>query len=272
MFRSDQALWYNLGVWGQLGYAVPNFGNDPTTLNSGIFKVTEMMGRNLSAIMHHPDVLSRTPPSINTLTRIHKMILRARTILGGRAVPSGQKNMDAVHTSPSEQATLIFPVPYFRVRNSWMKEYCGLTLNALSEAMQHTENAKPFEISEAFAGVVGQYLHRIYRLMATELFQVDVEEAKDLGYTMTQEILDSYNPSSVFSTTEMIDVVPPFSQIPTEDDLRVLTDGIPASHLVGLTKYPSDESPSEGQNEENEEGTTAKPEGTENAPAFYPHV
>ena len=54
-FGTDEILWYNVGEWGNMGYAVPNFGNDPTSLNATICKLVSLMGRNLSAVMHHSD-------------------------------------------------------------------------------------------------------------------------------------------------------------------------------------------------------------------------
>lgn len=238
-FKSDQVLWYNVGVWGELGYAVPNFGDDPRTQNQTIQYLTAVMGRNLSAVMHHPDADLRVPPSINTLTRIHKLIVRARSILAGRAVPSGTPDFEAVHVQPGMVEHLIFPVPYFKVRSPFLKEYCGLLLNGLSEAMQHTENRKPYEISVNFSGLIGAYLQRIYRRMATELFGVSTADASKLDFTLTDAMLAAYNPSAYFTSTELIDRVPPIENVATEDDLSVLTDGIPASQLVGLARYPS---------------------------------
>lgn len=238
-FKTDQALWYNVGVWGELGYAVPNFGDDTTTLNDGIHYLTTVVGRNLSAIMHHPDVDLRTPPSINTLTRIHKLVLRARQILSGRDVAPGEADMESVHTSPAQLVHLVFPVPYFKVRNPHLKQYCGLVLNALAEMMQHTENRKPYEISTRFSGTVGQYLHRVYRLMATELFGIEADKAKALDFTLSDADLKAYDPGKWFTSTEMIDTIAPIQMVPTEDDLLVLTDGIAATQLVGLSAYPS---------------------------------
>ena len=238
-FRTDQHLWYNVGVWGELGYAVPNFGDDRATLNTTIHYLTGVIGRNLSAVMHHQDTLMRVPPSINTLTRVHKLITRARSILSGRQVPPGMANFESTHVSPAEQEFVIYPVPYFRVRNPWMKEYCGLVLAALSEAFQNTENTKAYEISTAFSGLIGQYLHRVYRLMATELFQVSADAASQPDFTLSEEQLRAYDPGLWFTQTELVDTVPHLGLIPTEDDLRVLTDGIPATKLVGLQKWPS---------------------------------
>lgn len=241
IFKTNQALWYNVGVWGRHGYAVPNYGLGARSENQTIHYLVAMMGRNLSAIMHHQDADLRVPPSINTLTRVHKLIVRARGILAGRAVPPGSPDFEAVHVQPGTLEHLIFPVPYFRVRNGFLKEYCGLVLNCIAESCQHTENRKPYEISLNFAGLVGAYLSRIYRRMATELFQVPADEAAKPDFTLTSDVLASYNPSAFFTSTEMIDLTPPINEVPSDLDLRVLTDGIPATQLVGLCKYPSGE-------------------------------
>lgn len=240
-FRSDQIYWYNPpgAVWGALGYACPNFGNDPATLNTTIHYLVNVIGRNLQAIMQHADADLRVPPSINTLTRIHKLIIRARGILAGRGVPPGTPNMESVHASPAPQEFIIYPTRYFHVRNPWMKEWCGLVLTSLAEAMQHTENRKAYEISTTLSGIIGQYLHRVYRLMATELFGVPAADAAKLDFTLTDAQLSAYDPAKWFTQTELIDTVPRLDEIPTEDDFEVLSNGIPASKLVGLQMYPS---------------------------------
>ena len=239
MFGTDEPLWYNVGVWGELGFAVPNFGNDTGSINSTIHKLVSVIGRNLQAVMLHGDANRRTPPSINSCTRVHKLVVRARSILAGRAIAPGTPNMEAVHSTPARREFVIFPLPYFKVRNEFMKEWAGLALDALSEAMQHTENAQALEVSLNFSGLVGQYLHRIYRLMATELFGVPVADASKLDFTLTDAQLAAYDPGKYFTQTEMIDTVPLLASLPTEDDLETLTNGIVASQLVGLQRYPS---------------------------------
>lgn len=238
-FRSDEILWYNVGVWGRLGYACPNFGQDPTTLNETINYLTQVVGRNLFAIMQHSDADLRVPPSINTLTRVHKLITRARAILAGRALAPATPRMEPTHSTPAPQPFLVYPCPYWRVRSPWLKEWCGLILYSLGEAMQHTENRVEYEISTAFAGTVGQFYQRIYVRMAVELFGVDSKVASDPTFTLSDDQLKSYDPSKFFTSTELIDVVPAFTDLPTEEDMRVLSDGIPASQLLNLSSYPS---------------------------------
>lgn len=240
-FRSDEIMAYDPGgnsVWFQLGYGCPSFGDDPQTLNSSIAYLVSSLGRNLSAVMHHRDADLRVPPSINTLIRVHKLVVRGRTILASRAVPENKPNFEAVHATPAREDFLIFPCPIFRVRSMWLKEWAGLTMNAISEACQHTENAKEYEISTSFAGLIGQYLQRIYVRMATELFQVPLVDAEKSDFTLSEQHFNSYNPSKFFTSTELIDIVPSLDMMPTEDDLRLVTDGIPASQIVGMRPWP----------------------------------
>jgi hypothetical protein len=239
-FGTDQILWYNQGAWGELGYAVPNFGDNPTTLNAGIQYLTSVMGRNLSALLHgNPDVDLRSPPTINTLVRVHKLILRFRQITGNRKVGPGTPMQEAVHSSPAELDHLVYPVPYFKVRNGWIKEWSGLVLMAISEAIQHTDNRRTFDFSEQFAGIISQYMQRIYRNMAVELFGTDAVKAAALDFILTDAELSAYDPTKFFTSTEMIDTIPAPTLTPTEDDLRLLTDGLPASMVTGLQKWPS---------------------------------
>lgn len=237
--NNDAFLYYNVGDWAKYGLAVPNWSNDTQSQNDTIRYLTQVMGRNLQSIMLHTDARLSTPPSINTLTRIHKLCTRARSILSSRAVPAGTPNMESAHAIPAPEVFLVFPTPYFKTRNQWLKQYCGLILLALTEAMQHQENAKPLEISEAFAGLVGQYIQRVYRLMAIELFRVPMETASAGDFTLSPEQLAAYNPSEWFTSTEMIDTVPSLIDWPTEDMLFPLTEGIPITQLPVLGPYPS---------------------------------
>jgi len=235
----DAFLHYNVGDWENYGLAIPNFGNDPDSQNSTVRYLVEVTGRNLQAVMWQPDAMLRSVPTINTLTRLHKLCTRARSILSSRAVPPGKLNMESAHAIPAREDFLVFPVPYFKVRNGWLKEYAGLVLTGLTDAMQHQENARPLEISTDFASAFGQYFQRIYIRMCVELLRIPQADAEQPDFTLTQEQLSAYNPSLYFTSTELIDTVPREFDRPTEDDLEVLTNGIPCSVLPKLNRYPA---------------------------------
>lgn len=236
---NDAFLWYNVGDWANYGLAVPNYANDQTSQNSTIRYLVEVMGRNLQACMWHTDARRRTPPSINTITRIHKLCVRARSILATRAVPHGTPKMESKHAVPAPEDFVVYPTPYFRVQNAWMKEYAGLVLLALTDAIQHTENAETMEISTDFAAQIGQYIQRIYLRMSVELLRIDPTAASAPDFTLTDDQLRTYDPTQWFSSTEAIDTVPSLSDWPTEDRLKPLTDGIPVSQLPVLGRWPA---------------------------------
>lgn len=237
--NTDAVLWYNVGVFGRIGYGVPNFSNDVGSLNQNILDLVDMTGRNLFAIMHHEDVDLRTPPSINTLRRIHKLYMRSVQILAGRAVPPGTNNLETAHFNPGGEMFRVYPVPYFRVRNQYLKRWAGLIMMAMAEAMQHTENRKAVEISTTFAGQIGQYYTRVYQNMAIELFGKTRELATVPGFILTEVELAEYDPTKFFTGTELVDTVPPLNNVLTEDRLGVLSDGINTTDLPQLQPWPT---------------------------------
>jgi hypothetical protein len=189
--------------------------------------------------MHHEDVDLRIPPSINTAKRIHKLYIRAANILAGRAVPPGENNLEVIHSRPSGEVFRVFPVPFFLVRNQFMRRWAELILISLAEAMQHTENRKSMEISTAFAGQVGQYLKRVYTNMAIELFGKTREVANADGFALSDADFAAYNPGDFFTQTEMVDTVPRLDRVFTEDRLEILAEGIPVTELPELTPWPT---------------------------------
>lgn len=266
--KNDAFLWYNVGDWSTYGLAVPNYGDDLNSQNSTIRDFTNTIGRNLQRMMWDVDARMRTPPSINTIRRIHKLCVRARSLFASRAIPPGQNNMESAHALPAPEEFCVYPTPYFNVRNSWMKDYCGLALLALTEAIQHTENARPMEISTDFGGLIGQYFNRIYQRIAVELLQVPIADVQAPGFTITEEQMIAYNPAQWFTSTEMTDTVPPLGDWPTEDDLKLISDGIPVSRLPLLGRYPS--AAGNGTAVNNGGGTAATASANPSGASFLP--
>lgn len=238
--NTDAVLWYKVGVFGEAGYAVPNWSNDVGSLNPQILDWVDLVGRNLFHVMHHEDVDLRIPPSINTCKRVHKLYLRAANILAGRAVAPGDDNMEALHSRPAGEVFRVYPIPFFKVRNPFLRRWAGMVLVSLAEAMQHTENRKEMEISTAFAGQVGQYLRRVYVNMAIELFGKTRDEANAPGFVLSDADLTAYDPSQFFTSTEMVDTVPRLDRVFTEDRLELLAEGIPITDLpADLGPWPT---------------------------------
>lgn len=236
--ETDAVLWYNVGEFGAAGYGVPNWSDDVGSLNPNIIDLVGLIGRNLFHIMHHEDVNLRTPPSINTLTRIHRLYVRCGQVLTGRAIPFNRPNLETPHSSPAGEIFRVYPVPYFKVANPYLKRWATWILMALADAMQHTENAKSVEISVSFASDVGKYLDRVYQNMAIEMFGKVVDDVIKPGFLLTDADLSTYDPSKFFTRTEMVDVVPRLDRIFTEDKIGHLSEGIPVTQLPPLAPWP----------------------------------
>ena len=237
--NTDAVLWYNVGQFGELGYAVPNYSNDVGSLNPTIIDLTNLVGRNLFHIMHHEDADLTVPPSINTVRRVHKLYLRFGQLVTARAVPSGETNFETQHVQAAGEVFKVYPVPYFLVRNKFMRRWAELVLMMLAETMQHTENRKTMEISTTFAGQVGQYMQRLYHNLATDLFGKTREEIAVPGFILTEAELAAYDPSKFFTSTELIDTVPHLGHVFTEDRLSVLSAGVPVTSLPVLQPWPT---------------------------------
>ena len=237
--NSDSALWYDVGIFGELGYAVPNPSDDFGTLNPTIEEFVSGAGSQLFVIMHHPDADMRSPPRLNTLMRIHRLYLSCSRLLNGRMVPSNELDMEAKHIQSGAQVFRLHPCPYFQVRNPYLRRWAGYTMLMLSEAMQHTENRRPIEISQDFAGLMAQYLRRIYHEMSIELFGKMREEVREPTFLLQDADFKAYNPADSFPSTEALDTVPSISRVLTEDQLAVLRNGIPTTQLPNLKPWPT---------------------------------
>lgn len=236
--NTDAILWYSVGVFGDAGYAVPNWSNDVGSVNPTILDLVNLIGRNLFTIMHHEDVDMRTPPSINTLKRIHKLYVRCKQILAGRAVPYNVEQMETIHSRPAGEVFRVYPVPFFRVRSPFLRRWAEWMLMCLCECMQDTENRKELEITVGFAGRIGQYPSRVYRNMAIELFGKTAEQVRDPIFQLQDEDFQLYDPTLFFTSTELVDTVPRLDRVFTEDRLELLAEGLPVTELPKLSPWP----------------------------------
>lgn len=237
--NSDAVLWYNVGQFGDLGYAVPNPSNDVGSLNPTILELTRVVGVNLFAMMHHEDVDLTVPPSINSVRRMHKLYIRFGQLVMARAKAANDPNLEPQHIQPAGEVFTVYPVPYFKVRNRFMREWATLVMMMLAESMQHSENRKSMEISTNFAASIGKYMKRLYRNMATDLFGKTQAEASVDGFILTEAELAAYNPAEFFTSVEMVDTVPHLGNVFTEDRLEVIRGGIPVTSLPDLQPWPT---------------------------------
>ena len=250
-FGSDEPLWYQGLIpgsrWAQAGYAVPNLMGKLFTLNLPIAELFKTVGRNLFEILHEPDVRFSKPPNVKLLAEVHQLVMRARQIIGARAIPPNQARFDPQHAQPNPQVFIVYPIPYFgaAIRQPQILEWAGLMLALLSEMSQHTDNEYAYEITTDFGGMAGQYFTRMYFLMAVEFFGYSAAQANAPGFTLSPADFANYNPNQWFTSVEMTDERFDLGWQPTSNDLRAIR-GLPANQLVGLCDYPSGQLPAIG--------------------------
>lgn len=236
---TDSILWYNVGIYGEIGYAVPNPSNDIGSLNPNILDFTDLIGKSLFHIMHHEDIDLVTPPTYNTLLRIHQLVKRARQLVASRTQDYGEAAFEVQHVSPAGEIFKVWPVPFFKVRNKALHRWARYTLYCITELFQHTQNRRTLVTYPEVGARIGGYLNKVYFEMATEYFGKSVDEVKVPGFLLTDEDFASYNPAAFFTETEMVDTVPALDNVFTEDRKEPLANGLPLHELPKLEPFPS---------------------------------
>lgn len=243
-FGTDEILWWNNGRWGEAGYAIANPGGKVWTNNQVIFAVHQLVGRELFALMHMPDVKFTRPPSKQFLWAIDKATKVAIKRLRDREVDFNDDRFDPQHATPVPKTFLCYPVPYFgeRIRQVDAAEYCTLMLLALSEMMQHSDNEFQLEVTSVFVGHIENYFARIQYLMATKFFNKSRDEVQSETWVgLTEADFSAYDPTSLHTESELVEERPPLRWWPTENDLSEIRAKPITALLEHAQRWPSTE-------------------------------
>jgi hypothetical protein len=237
-FTSDAPLFYNVGIWGERGYAIPNFGPNQATVNQTIEEMTTEGGKRLSAIMHHEDTDRSDPPSVNTIVRMVTLMNRARVLLLGRMVPENVQKFESQKVKSPRRPFKVFPCPFFKVRNRLMQKFGETVFASLAELMQSTEVAISYDITEKLATSAISYIQRFQTMLAMEYFNLPQPEAKSPTLDLMTQ-LAKYTPTAYgFASADVLDKTGTISW-PQEYDLGILAEGILVPTLpAGLGPYP----------------------------------
>ena len=238
-FTSDAPLFYNVGVWGQRGYAVPNWGQNESgqTVNATIERFVTEGGRRLSIIMHHPDADRVDPPSLNTVSKIVAFINRARVLIVGRAVAENAMKFEGSKVRSRRMPLKVFPFPYFKVDNRLMADFATSALACLAELLQSTENGIEHDITEQLSEIALRYVARYQRDLAMDYFGMTKSEAEAPELNLAT-MLEKYKPTANgYIPGEAYDDTGTLSW-PQETELGVLAKGILIMDLPPLGPYP----------------------------------
>lgn len=231
-YESRSIWWWNNGIWGDSGYAVPNDGNKPRSGNEAILRVVSFLGAELFSLMHKPDVQFSRPFNADWLYDLNKMLTLGIKRMGDLSIGwTDKRTGDAKHATNTPQAFTVYPVPFFggRIRQADAKTWCGEVLLLLSELMQHSDNGYDNDITDAFCSQVQMTLRRIQGDMAMKYLgasRVEVE-AETFAVPATAFDKGSYIPEALFTSRELVEERMPDLWWPTTNDLTPIY-GVPA--------------------------------------------
>ena len=242
-FGSDAVMLYDIAPWNKLGFGVAHFGGDNVgTLNRPVANLVDEIGQVQLFIMTHKDAMRKQPPSRNTIERFGKLINRVVSVLAGRMKGYDELRLEPGHASPATKIWNIHPVPYFPgpiVRNRYMQEYNDLIMMALVNIFQHSDNNLALTITKDFAQDIWQFFRELKYRMGSELLQIPMDELRPDEFRFTEAHFAAYDPSGVTLRVEAIDYPGPLFNLPTEDDLKPLLNGVPAVLIIPhLKQFP----------------------------------
>jgi hypothetical protein len=242
-FGTSEILWWNNGIWGQAGYAIPNDGGKSTTANETMWRIHAFVGRELFNLMHRTDVKMSRPFNAEWLFALNKMLKLGMKRLGDYTVGwSDDRNGDALHALNTPKAFMYYPVPFFggRIRQGDASKWCGITLRLLSEIQQHSDNDFDDNVTDLSTSYIQGQMLRIQQDMAMKYLGYSRAEVEADGFVVEDERFAKgvYNPSALFTESELIEERMPEQWWPQANDLTPIA-GIPANAAnVWGTRWP----------------------------------
>lgn len=239
-FRTDAPPWYNNGVWGQLGCAVPQTGKILHTQNAKIWGLVQDVGAHLfSTLWKYDDRLLTAFPTRNCMYEIYRLIIVGRKVINDMTIPNGESPPVVIHGTPAYQMFVLYPVPLYGQLGCvqpFLRYATERALLMLTEIMQHQDNARDNWVTPVFAQAVMPYLQDILITMATGYFGFSRADASKPDFVIPDTNWGSdpatgYDPSKWSISQEATSTRPPVGWKPTEEDLDPIR-GLPASRVI----------------------------------------
>ena len=230
-FGSSEIWWWNNGIWGEAGYAIPNDGGKSVTGNETIWGVHKFIGSELFNLMHRPDVRFSRPFNAEWLYDLNKMLVLGIKRLNDHAVDwTDDRPGDAEHAINTPRSFIVFPIPFFgeRIRQMDAARWAGWILILLSEIMQHSDNEYDDAVTRFSAAAIQKQLLRIQRDMAMKYLGMSREQVEAPDFTIPDTAFDKgvYSPDNLFTSREMMEERRPAQWIPSTNDLTPIA-GVP---------------------------------------------
>ena len=230
-FSGSPIWWWNNGIWGDAGYAIPNDGGKPSSGNETVVGIHSFIGAELFGLMHEPDVYMSRPFNAFWLKDLNRLLELGIKRLGDAAVGwTDRRQGDSPHATNTTQSFIVYPVPYFggRVRQQDAKRWCGWVLQGLGELMQHSDNAYNDDITDFGASYAQGFLNRVRKDMAMKYLGATREQVEDPAYVVPENAFDAgvYDPAKLRTRRELTQERGPQQWRPQTNDLTPI-NGIP---------------------------------------------
>lgn len=233
-FRTQSPPWYTPPgtVWSQMGCAVPQPGTQIQTNNRVIYDLANFVGRGLFDCMWNwsADRLKTSWPSKLSLWEMHQLLVTARARLNAVTNAPGANPLTPAKAGSAPKMFLAFPVPYYGPLgcvNQYFGLFAELSMRALTDAMNHSDNAIDFYVNKTFFGAMYPYIQYLMVQMATKFFGEDATAASDPAYVIPAAKWTAYDPATQAVNFESTAATPPLNYVgPTPNDLQ---------NILGLT-------------------------------------
>lgn len=234
-FRNDAPPFYNNGVWGTLGCAVPQTGKYLHTSNGHILDLATTAGSQIFHVLwQYDDRKFETPPSRPCVWEVYQLVVIARKRLADMTFGPEETPPPPMHTKPAVQMFKLYPVPFYGRRgciNGFLHSAADMALRMITEMMEHSDNERASYFTPSFQLAAAPYLQSILILMATKLFGYARKEASAPEFVIPDDKWKTYNPMLYAVSVEGTSTRPEPGWSPTEQDLEPIR-GLPASQVT----------------------------------------
>lgn len=246
-FTNDSILLFDEGIWGELGYGVPNMGANEAnyhTTNITLARLVDEIGSHIFNIAHTTDARKPTFPDVGTLKKIDGMITSFRLMVDNRLHRPSQERLQAVHASPTPMPFKLYPCPYFYLPNKHFREWISYGFLAVTELVQHSDNEEMFQIDIRAAQIASRFIRTIHEYLAIEVLRIPAEEVRQkdengqlIPFNITEQHWQAYQPAEWDTDLEADYVRAPLQTRPAEYDRSILARGIDAPHAMMVARY-----------------------------------
>ncbi len=203
-------------------WAIANLGDNVETENAAVAELFETINYNLMGMTLMRDCFVSAVPSLECVKTHHNMYVRLLRFIDARTKRDNEVRLDFPHITPVRRVFRRYPVRYFDQKNRWTKRWTELCLYGLSQMAQVAEaNTWTNDFHSRSAELFKRPYREAYRLMNVELFNVNMEAAKDPNFLLKEEDFEGYKASELIPIMEGIEH--PYTAFFTEDRLRPIT-------------------------------------------------